>query len=150
MVLKQCHHQSLYRSRFSIHAFCQRRIYEIYLTSNFLDSIGTMGNQSSKPAGSQGPPSPVANHSSSSSTTNSLRKELKPQPAHRSHNVNTSVQEKGSHLDSHSHSANSSPSQRQRPDDAMGNEQSRQQAHETARRRGRRRKRGQSMVKQHP
>lgn len=90
-----------------------------------------MGNQSSKSAGSQGPPSPVANHLTSSSTTNSLRKELKPQPAPRARNVNTFVQEKASYLDSHSHSANSSPSQRQRPDDAMGNEQSRQQAHES-------------------
>lgn len=91
----------------------------------------TMGNQSSKPAGSQGPASPVANHSSSSSTTNSLRKELRPQPSHRSHNVNTSVQEKTSSLDNQLQSANSSPSYRQRPDDGMGNEQSRQQAHES-------------------
>jgi len=88
-----------------------------------------MGNQSSKPAGSQGPASPDANHSISSSTTNSLRKDIKPQPAHRSRNVNTSVQEKASYLDSHS--ANPSPSQPQRSDDTMGNEQSRQQAQES-------------------
>ncbi len=90
-----------------------------------------MGNQSSKPAGSQGPASPVANHPTSSSTTTTIRKEFKPQPAHRSRNVNTSVQETASYLDIHPHSANPSPSHRQRPDDAMGNEHSRQQAHES-------------------
>lgn len=87
-----------------------------------------MGNQSSKPAGSHVPTSPVANHSSSSSTSNSLRKDPKPQPSHRSHNVNTSAPNRSAHRDNQSHSANSSPSQRHRPDDTMGNDQSRQQA----------------------
>lgn len=89
-----------------------------------------MGNQSSKPSGSHGPTSPVANHSSNSSGTNS-RKELKPQPTSRSHNVNTSFQEKTPNLNTHPHSANSSPSQRHRPpEDKMGNEQSRQPDHD--------------------
>ena len=89
-----------------------------------------MGNQSSKPAGSQGPASPLANHSSNSSATNS-RKDLKPQPAHKAHNAISSAQERPSHPDNSSRSANSSPLQRHRPaDDSMGNEQSRQQPHE--------------------
>lgn len=91
-----------------------------------------MGNQSSKPSASHAPASPVANHSSSSSTTNSgnSRKELKAPPSQRSQNASTVAQENPSHLDNHSHSANSSPSQRQRPDDIMGNEHSRQHAHD--------------------
>ncbi len=93
-----------------------------------------MGNQSSKPAGSHGPASPVANHSSSSSTITS-RKELRSHPAPRLHHVNTPTQERPLHTDIHSHSANSSPSQRHRPvDDNMGNEQSRQQVKDHVRR----------------
>ena len=93
-----------------------------------------MGNQSSKPAGSQAPASPVANHSSNSSSTTS-RKESRPQPGSRSHNAHPPAYERPSHIDTHSHSANSSPSQRHRPiDDVMGNEQSRQQSHDHHRR----------------
>ena len=84
-----------------------------------------MGNQSSKPAGSHGPASPSANHSSNSSATNS-RKEFKPQPAYRSHNATSSSQERPSPSDNLSRSINSSPLQKHRPaDDNMGNEQSR-------------------------
>ena len=86
-----------------------------------------MGNQSSKPTG---PASPAANHSHSSSTANS-RKELRAQPSQKSHNAIISPQERPSHTDIHSHSANSSPSQRHPPNSSnMGNEQSRHQANE--------------------
>ncbi|KAL6713077.1 galactose metabolism-related protein [Lecanora helva] len=89
-----------------------------------------MGNQSSKPAGSHSPASPVTNHSSNSSTANS-RKELRPQSSLKSHNANTSLQEKPSPSDLHSLPTNSSPSQRHRPiDEKMGNEHSRQQVHD--------------------
>ena len=93
-----------------------------------------MGNQSSKPAGSQGPASPVANHSSSSSTTNS-RKDLKPQTIHKPHNATTQIQEKPSHTNTTSRSTNSSPSQRHRPtNDNVGIDQSKHQLHEHHRR----------------
>ena len=63
-----------------------------------------MGQQSSKPAEGQ-----AANHSSSSSTTNS-RKELKTPPTRRSYNANTSPTEKASNLENHP-KPSSSPSQ---------------------------------------
>ena len=88
--------------------------------------IEAMGNQSSKPSASHAPVSPVTNHSSNSSTANS-RKELRSPPAQRSHNANTPNQERPSHIDIHSYSANSSPTQRNlAANGVMGNEQSRQ------------------------
>lgn len=87
-----------------------------------------MGNQSTKPSGSHGPISPPAHPSSRSSTANS-RKELGSQPSQRAHNAHASGQEKPSLPDSHTplHPVNTSTSHRHRPDDNMGNEQSRQQ-----------------------
>lgn len=86
----------------------------------------TMGNNPSKPDGAK-PASPVVSHSSSSSTNHS-RKEPKSstaQPSTRTAPVQH-TSHPAAHLQHHSGSANSSPTQHHSQGERMGNEQSHQ------------------------
>lgn len=104
-----------------------------------------MGNQNSKGgAGSKTPASPIANHSSNSSTTANSRKETRAPPSHKTQNASSATAEKPvvsnlefpsqSQFQPHPHLAQSSPSQSRRteiirPDTNanMGNTESTQQ-----------------------
>lgn len=82
-----------------------------------------MGNNPSKSEGAK-PASPVVSHSSSSST-NQSRKEPKTPTAQPSTRT-APIQHTSAHLQHHSHSANSSPTQHHSQGERMGNEQSHQ------------------------
>ena len=82
-----------------------------------------MGNQSSKPSGSQAPASPAAHHSSNASATTS-RKELRPQASQRSHNTNVPTQDKAPQANDQAIPIHNSSSQRHRTEDSASSAQS--------------------------
>ena len=81
-----------------------------------------MGNQSSKPTGSQNPTSSAPHHASNPSSI-STRKDLRPQPSQRSQNTNLPIHNKPSDLDNPASPVQRSSSHRHRPEGIAGNEQ---------------------------
>lgn len=93
-----------------------------------------MGNNASKTSG-EGSSSPAASHSHSSNASHSHPRKEPGVQAHANKNANAHANSHPSPSQKHSNSVDRSPSHKHRPEDRMGNEQSRQKAKEAEARR---------------